>query len=195
MTNFPTLDSIYHTIDLWLSEKGGISGTSIEVFEEELRRFCVEFGCLNESSQLVSFRLDGESRLGTFEEISEMLRDRAIHGKSYSARSISPKEFVFDLGRNTRERLDLYASSRVEDLLFISKPGAKNLSIQSPSDFDSVSYGTVIQVGSEIFFLMRMLGKRFWVSSTGNHYGTFEFFDYLAKKATLGELFYCLFTD
>ena len=83
----------------------------------------------------------------------------------------------------------------MEGLQFFPSPNAKTLSIQCPADFDHVTYGTVVQVGLETFFLTRMGGKGFWVSATGTHYTLFEFFDFLVKKVALGETLHCLYTN
>lgn len=195
MTYYPTLDFIFHSVDLRLADSDGIAGTRFDAFEEELHKFCVESGNIDEFPRLVSYRLDGENHVMAFEEVSRLLYNRAVYGKSYSETAITPGDFVSKLGENTRERLNLYHNSRVEGLHFIPKPNAKTLSVQCPADFDHITYGTVVQVGLETFFLTHMGGKGYWVSSTGTHYTVFEFFDFLAKKVTLGESLYCLYTD
>lgn len=195
MTTHPTLDYIFHSVDLRLADSGGIAGTRFDAFEKELLEFCVEYGNIDEFPRLVSYRLDGEDHEEALEEVSRLLYNRAVYGKSYSTGATTPEDFVSKLGENTRARLGLYLDSCVEGLQFLPKPNAKTLSIQRPADFDHVTYGTVVQVGLETFFLTRMGGKGYWVSSTGTHYTVFEFFDLLVKKVTLGESLYCLYTD
>lgn len=195
MDYFPTLDSMYHTVDDHLSDCGGIAGTRFDAFEQELLLLCAVLGNYDENTCLVSFRLDGVNKYAPVEEVSRMLWNRAVNGISYSENTVSPTVFVSKLGENTRERMSLYLESRVGGLLFNPKPSAKTLSIQCPGDFDHTPYGTVVQVGLETFFLTRMGGDRFWISSTGKRYNIFEFFDFLVKKATFNEPFHCLYTD
>jgi hypothetical protein len=190
----PTLDSIYYAVDLRLTDSGGIAGTRFDAFEEELYKFCVETGNINKFSRLVSYRLDGENHTETLEEVSRLLYNRAVYGKSYSTGATTPEDFVSKLSENTRERLSLYLDSCVEGLQFLPTPNAKTLSIQCPADFDHTPYGTVVQVGLETFFRTRMGRGSYWISSTGTHYTSFEFFDFLVKKVTLGEPLHCLYT-
>ena len=192
---YPTLDFIFHSVDRRLVDSDGIAGTRFDAFEEELYKFCVETGNIDELPRLVSYRLDGVNHEEAFEEVSRLLYNRAVYGKSYSENAITPADFVSKLSENTRERLGLYLDSCVEGLQFFPSPNAKTLSIQCPADFDHITYGTVVQVGLETFFLTRMGGKGFWVSATGTHYTLFEFFDFLVKKVALGETLHCLYTN
>ena len=58
MTYYPTLDFIFHSVDRRLADSDGVAETRFDAFEEELHKFCVETGNIDELPRLVSYRLD-----------------------------------------------------------------------------------------------------------------------------------------
>ena len=98
---YPTLDFIFHSVDRRLADSDGIAGTRFDAFEEELHKFCVEAGNIDELPRLVSYRLDGVNHEEAFEEVSRLLYNRAVYGKSYSENAVTPADFVSKLSENT----------------------------------------------------------------------------------------------